>query len=69
MCVCVSDGERMRERESFRWVYLVLVRHACGEFEGEREREEPRDGGVVRERVTDNELGNLCAYHYTTTLM
>ena len=69
MCLC--DGERMRERESFRWVYRVRVRYACvcvtqGDGEFEREREELRDDRVVRERVTGNEPRNLCAYDECT---
>ena len=42
------------------------MRYACvcvtqGDGEFEREREELRDGKVVRERVTGNRSGNLCA--------
>ena len=49
----------------------MRVRYACvcvtqGDGEFEREREELRDGKVVRERVTDNELGNLYVYDECT---
>ena len=42
----------------------VCVTQGDGEFEGERE--ELRDGRVVHEGVTGNELGNLCAYDECT---
>ena len=52
-------------------MYRVRVRYACvcvtqGDGEFEREREELRDGRVVCERVTGNELGNLSAYDECT---
>ena len=47
------------------------MRYACvcvtqGDGEFEREREELQDDIVVRERVTGNELRNLCAYDECT---
>ena len=32
----------------------------------EREREEPRDDGVVHERVMDNEREDFCVYYECT---
>ena len=47
------------------------MRYACvcvtqGDGEFEREREELRDDREMRERVTGNEPGNLCAYDECT---
>ena len=42
----------------------VCVTKGDGEFE--IEMEDLRDGGVVRERVTGNEPGNLCVYDECT---